>query len=90
MFACLRVCLLVAYLLRNGWTDLAKLFFVSSVLGQGMILGKKIPDPVFSFSGSLENSILAENYEIFLQNSSTFQVKIAEIRVLSDFTNSVQ
>ena len=32
MFVCLRVCMLVAYLLRNGWTDLAKLFFVSSVL----------------------------------------------------------
>ena len=26
------VCMLAAYLLQNGWTDLAKLFFVSSVL----------------------------------------------------------
>ena len=32
IFACLRACMLAAYLLQNGWTDLAKLFFVSSVL----------------------------------------------------------
>ena len=35
MFVCLLACLLVAYLLRNGWTDLAKLFFVSFVLVTG-------------------------------------------------------
>ena len=32
---CSRACVLVTYLLRNGWTDLAKLFFVSSVLVTG-------------------------------------------------------
>ena len=46
---CLRVCLLAAYLLRNGWTDLAKLFFVSSVLVTGWFQAKKfrIRDLVF-------------------------------------------
>ena len=42
---CLCVCVFAAYLLRNGWTDLAKLFFVSSVLVTGRFLAKKIPDP---------------------------------------------
>ena len=32
MFACMHVCLLVAYLLQKVWTDLANLFFVSSIL----------------------------------------------------------
>ena len=29
MFVCLLACLLVPYLLRNGWTDLAKLFLLA-------------------------------------------------------------
>ena len=42
---CLFVCLYVPYLLRNGWTDLANLFFVSSVLVTGWFQAEKIPDP---------------------------------------------
>ena len=45
MFACMYVCVLVAYLLRNSWTNLAKLFFVSPVLVGGWFQAKKILDP---------------------------------------------
>ena len=38
-----------AYLLQSGWTDLTKLFFVSSVLVRGWFLAKKFFDPEFRF-----------------------------------------
>ena len=34
------VCLVVAYLLRNGWTDLAELFLVSYILVRGWFLAQ--------------------------------------------------
>ena len=40
----------MAYLLRNSWTKLAKLFFYYLHLGQGVVFGQKkcwIRDPVF-------------------------------------------
>ena len=54
LYICLCVCMFAAYLLRNGWTDLAEIFFVSSVLGQLRFQAKKIPDPGSGFSGNPE------------------------------------
>ena len=46
---CLRVCLFVAYLLRNGWTDFAKLFLLAPSWSRDGFRPKKfrIRDPVF-------------------------------------------
>ena len=56
-------CLFVLYLLRNGWTDLAKLFFVSSVLVTRWFQAQKIPDPVSGFSGNPEKPSFQGNIE---------------------------
>ena len=48
------VCVFVTYLLRNGWTDLAKLFFVISVLVTVWFYAKQIPDLGSGFSGNPE------------------------------------
>ena len=57
MFACMCVCMLVAYLLTNDWTDLAKLFLLELRLGHGIVLGQKIPDPGSGFSGNPEKPV---------------------------------
>ena len=43
--------MLADYFLQNGWTDLAKFFFVSSVLVTQMVLGQKKSGSGFSGSG---------------------------------------
>ena len=53
MFACVYACLLVIYLLWNGWTDLAKLFCLLR-LGHGVVLGQKNPHLGSGFSGNPE------------------------------------
>ena len=47
--------MLVSYLLRNGWTDLAIFFFVSSVLVRGWFLTQKILYSGSGFPGNPEN-----------------------------------
>ena len=46
------VCMLAAYLLRNGWTNLAKLFLLALSWSQDGFMPKK--DPGSGFSGNLE------------------------------------
>ena len=49
MFACLYVCMLITYLLQNGWTDLAKLFLLAPSWSRDGFRPKKfrIRDPVY-------------------------------------------
>ena len=70
MFACMHVCLLVAYLLQKVWTDLANLFFLLAPSSSCMVLSQKILDLRSPFSKNPEKLILAGSYNFFLQISS--------------------
>ena len=53
MFVCLYVCVLAAYLLRNGWTDLAQRFLLALSWSRGGFRPKKIwiRDLIFEVEG---------------------------------------
>ena len=74
MFACLLVCMLAAYLLRNGWTDLAKLFLLAPSWSRDGFRPINL-DPGSGFSENPEKTILVGNSKIFLQKSSNIHVK---------------
>ena len=97
MFACLYVCMFAAYLLRNGRTDLGKLFLLAPSWSRDGFRSKKfrIRDPVFPkirknrfshhFYSYTLNIFWQKSLNLFLENAGTINFRFYKFSHILSF-----